>query len=374
MKVILSVESLSLQFTGVGRYTWELAQRLPKVLTDTDDLRFHHQQRWLMNPERLIQQPLSAVFPSQRLPLAIRNVRRYCLRTAWRKECKDWIFHGPNFFLPPYADKGVITLHDLSVLRFPELHPRERVKQYERSFRESLDRAQHLIAVSEATRQEATALLGINADKITVTHLAAGESYHPRTPVQTQSVLSAYGLTHGKYTLCVATLEPRKNIHVLIKAYALLPAAVRRHYPLVLVGGQGWLSEPIRKQIDAHQSEGWLNYLDFVSQAHLPEIYAGARSFAYLSNYEGFGLPVLEAMASGIPVVASNRSAVPEVTQGQGLHVDTDDIEAVTRALQKSLEDEPWRQTIIRAGLAVSKGYSWDNCILRTIAVYQKLV
>ncbi len=373
MKVILSVESLSQQLTGVGRYTWELARRLPSYLS-TDQLRFHHQQRWLAAPEMLLDQPVEKVFASQRLPLAVRNARRLCLRGSWRKQCRGWIFHGPNFFLPPYADNGVITLHDLSVLRFPEQHPRERVRQYARGFQESMDRARQVIAVSEATRQEAIALLGINADKITVTHLAASEEYHPRTPEQTQSVLSAYGLTHGKYTLCVATVEPRKNIHVLIKAYALLPAALRRHYPLVLVGCQGWLSAPIRRQIDAHQSEGWLNYLDFVPQAHLPEIYAGARSFAYLSNYEGFGLPVLEAMTSGVPVVASNRSAVPEVTQGQALHVETDDIDAVAHALQKSLDDEVWRHEIIRAGLAVSTGYSWDNCIQRTIAVYQKLV
>lgn len=372
MKVILSVESLSQQLTGVGRYTWELARRLPKCLS-ADQLRFHHQQRWLSEPEQLLRQPINTVFPSQRLPLAVRNIRRLCLRGSWRKQCRGWIFHGPNYFLPAYAENGVITLHDLSVLRFPDQHPHERVKQYERAFHDSLRRAQQVIAVSEATRQEAIFLLGLSADKITVTYLAAGAEYHPRSPEQTRPVLSAYGLTHGSYALCVATLEPRKNIHVLINAYANLPMACRMRYPLVLVGAQGWLSEPIIKQIEALKSEGWLRYLEFTTQAHLPDLYAGARSFAYLSNYEGFGLPVLEAMASGVPVVASNRSAVPEVTQGHALHVETGDIEAVAHALQKSMEDERWRQGIILGGLAVSASYSWDNCVNQTLAVYRKL-
>jgi alpha-1,3-rhamnosyl/mannosyltransferase len=160
---------------------------------------------------------------------------------------------------------------------------------------------------------------------------------------------------------------------VLVAAYRLLPAALRQRVPLVLVGGRGWLNDALHHEIDKATAEGWLKYLGFVQESDLPLLYAGARSFAYPSIYEGFGLPVLEAMASGVPVITSNRTSLPEVTQGMALHVEPDDIDELKEAILKSIEDNNWRTAIIPQALDVASCYSWDRCIRETIAVYHKV-
>jgi glycosyltransferase involved in cell wall biosynthesis len=137
----------------------------------------------------------------------------------------------------------------------------------------------------------------------------------------------AYGLSHGSYSLCVTTIEPRKRIDSLLAAYARLPEKLRVVYPLILVGGKGWRSEHLHQAIDAAANAGWLHYLGFVPEDDLPALYAGARLFVYPSSYEGFGLPVIEAMASGVPVVTSNRSCLPEIASGAAKLVDPDDVE-----------------------------------------------
>ncbi len=129
----------------------------------------------------------------------------------------------------------------------------------------------------------------------------------------------------------------------------------------------------LHHEIDKATAEGWLKYLGFVAEADLPLLYAGASSFAYPSIYEGFGLPVLEAMASGVPVVSSNRTSLPEVTQGMALHVEPDDIDALKEALQQSLEDNIWRSAIIPQALSVAQSYSWARCVQETVAVYRQL-
>ena len=168
-------------------------------------------------------------------------------------------------------------------------------------------------------------------------------------------------------------MEPRKKIDRLLSAYRLLPQAVRQLYPLILVGSSGWLSEALLAEVARLSSQGWLKYLGFVPQSDLPALYAGARAFVYPSVYEGFGLPVLEAMASGVPVVASPFTSLPEVTRGAALLVDPDDVDALTSAVHRSLVDENWRQTAITSGLAVAQTFSWDRCADQTIKVYQSI-
>lgn len=374
MRTILSVEALSRQLSGIGRYTWELASRLPALLAP-DAVQFHHQQRWVNNPALLLQELTedAFLFPPKSIPWGLRRLYKKLNRPNWKRDCRDAVFHGPNFFVPEYADKAIATIHDLSVFKYPETHPAERIKQFEQHFSRSLEKASLLITDSQATRREVMEYCAWPENKIFAIPLAADEHYHPRSAESVQPVLSTYGLHADGYCLCVATLEPRKNISNLIEAYSGLPQALRMRYPLVLVGGRGWLSEPIHQKIERLKSEGWLKYLGYVPQADIPSLYAGARSFAYPSFYEGFGLPVLEAMASGVPVVASNRTSLPEVTQGQALHVEPEDVDALRQALAKCLQDNQWRALIIEKGLEVAGRYSWDRCVHETVAVYQQI-
>ena len=387
MKLILSVEALSTQLSGIGRYVWELTSRLPAELTN-EAIRYHHQMRWIQEPSRLLCEPVEQAFVvkaidhpvlPRKMPWGLRRISKWLAKPKWtrkpnwRKQCQGAVFHGPNFFVPDYADKSVITIHDLSVFKFPETHPKERIAQFSRDFERSLRKAMHIITDSEATRRELVAFTGLSEHKVSAIYLAAGADYRPRAIEAVQQYLSSYGLAYQQYVLCVSTLEPRKKIAVLVAAYRLLPAALRQRVPLVLVGGKGWLNDALHHEIDKATAEGWLKYLGFVQESDLPLLYAGARSFAYPSIYEGFGLPVLEAMASGVPVVASNRTSLPEVTQGMALHVEPDDIDALKEALQQSLEDDVWRNAIIPQALAVAVSYSWDRCIRETVAVYRKI-
>ena len=373
LKVVLSVEALSPSLTGIGRYTWELAQRLP-MHAQLQGVQFYRGGRWVDEPASLLQAAApKAAAAKAKLRLRLNQPR--WLRD-WRTSaaCRGRVFHGPNFFLPACAEAGVATVHDLSVFKYPETHPLERIKHFEREFTDSMARAAHLVTDSEATRLEVMSFLAWPAEKITAVPLGVSSQFAPASDAALAPCLAKYGLTFKRYALCVSTLEPRKKIANLLQAYQSLPPQVREQYPLVLVGGAGWLSDALHQEIDRLAGQGWLRYLGFLPEADLPALYAGARAFVYPSIYEGFGLPVLEAMASGVPVVASIYSSLPEVTQGAAQLVDPDDIDALALGIQTSLCDEPWRATACKTGLAVAQSFTWSRCIDRTVDVYKKVM
>ena len=372
MKLILSVEALSLSLTGIGRHTWELAQRLP-LHAHLQAVRSYRGGRWIDEPASLLQ-AAAANTATVKVKLSLRLNQPRWLRD-WRAlvACRGRVFHGPNFFLPACAETGVATVHDLSVFKYPETHPLERIKHFEREFTSSMTRAAHLVTDSEATRLKVMHFLAWPAETITAVPLGVSSQFSPAPEAALAPCLTKYGLTFKRYTLCVSTLEPRKKIANLLQAYQSLPLPVREQYPLVLVGGAGWLSNVLHQEIDRLAGQGWLRYLGFVPEADLPALYAGARAFVYPSIYEGFGLPVLEAMASGVPVIASIFSSLPEVTQGAALLVDPDDIDSLALGIQANLFDEPWRANACKTGLAVAQSFTWSRCIDQTVDVYKKV-
>lgn len=366
MKIALSVDALSPELTGIGRYNWELAQSLaadPSIA----ELGFVRGRNWVSDPSVfLLADAPTAKRPKIRPP-------RWLARRRMKKDLKSFLFHSPNYFLPVFVDRGVITVHDLSVFHFPETHPIERVRQFEKEFPLSLDRATHVITDSETVRQEVIEFAGVSPERITAIPLGVSSAFKPQACADIQPLLTRYDLKAGQYALCISTIEPRKKITELLKAWQLIPAAAKKGKQLVLAGSSGWLSENINAAIARGVAEGWLRYLGFVPESDLPALYAGASLFVYPSSYEGFGLPPTEAMASGVPAIVSDRSCLPEITQGAAEVFDPDDMENFAAVLEMGLIDDQWRTHAIACGREVAARYTWESCATLTRELYHRV-
>lgn len=360
IQIALSVDAVGRTPTGIGRYAWELAQGLeasPQV-----EPSFFRNRRWYDG---------------------LRQARDDAgiSRRGWRSRISDKIqslrnrstlVHAPNYFLPQWARRGVATIHDLSVLKFPDTHPLQRVRDFERHFASTVRRADHIITDCMTVRDELIHELGVGADRVSVVPLgidAVSTRHIGYLPSAANPMLPPPG-----YTLCVATLEPRKRVDRLIDAYGLLPGEFRRQHPLVLIGHRGWKSEGLVEKIDRASRAGWLRWLDYVGDATLDQAYRQAGLFVFPSMYEGFGLPPLEAMARGIPTLIGDADSVIEVTKGAAKVVDVEDHLAFARSIEEAMDDDGWRRSAAVEGKAVASGYQWSDCVERTIDVYRKIV
>lgn len=284
------------------------------------------------------------------------------------------LYHEPNFLPQPFAGPTVLTVHDLSCFDHPEAHPAERVRIMERDLPGALQRADHIIVVSEATGRELCRRFGLPPERLSVTPLAADGRFRPMAVQESAPQLAELGLAPGGYVLAVGTLEPRKNLPTLFAAYAALPAALRRRFPLVVAGMQGWHCEALLQSAQQLLARGELRLLGYVADALIPALYAGAAAFVYPSRYEGFGLPPLEAMACGVPVIAANRTSLPEVVGDAGILLDPDDVDAFRANLQRLLEDETEARQLAARGLERAASFSWARCARQTRAVYEQVV
>jgi alpha-1,3-rhamnosyl/mannosyltransferase len=385
MQVILGSDAIHRPLTGIGRYALELARHL-REMPEVERLDFFSMGQWptwqdLQTCEMPVAPRDGPAYASP--PKTLRSmlagnalaVRAYGALTpalyAWRlRNRADALFHSPNYFLPPHPGPCVATIHDLSHVWHPQFHPQVRVDFMNRALPQTLKRADFLITDAESVRQEVIRHFAWPADKIAAVPLGVDPIYKPREASEVQDVLNAWGLGFEAYTLFVGTVEPRKNLITLLTAYEQLPEKLRMQCPLVIAGNEGWNSKEIHNRMVRAATQGWLRYLSFVPQAQLPMLYAGARLFAYPSVYEGFGLPPLEAMASGVPVVCSNVSSLPEVVGDVALGFAPTDVQALCAALAQGLEDESWRSQAKLAGRVRSQNFSWQQCAANTLKIY----
>lgn len=377
-KVILSVEPIRFPLTGIGRYTFELASAL-QAQRGLDELRLFGATGFVDGLPRAQEQSghthrLKGWIQGN--PLASEAYRRLMplLKQRALRHCQDYLYHGPNFYLPPFPGRQVATFHDLSPFTWAGCAPPERARFMQRELRLAVKRADAFITDSEFNRRELADYFAIPLAKIHAVPLACGAEFQPRTAQATRQVLAAHGLCHGAYSLYVGTIEPRKNLLNLLSAYERLPLPLRQRWPLILSGYRGWQSDKIHQAIGRAERQGWARYLGFVPAADLPLLIAGARLFCFPSHYEGFGLPVLEAMSCGVPVVCSNSSSLPEVVGDATLMAAPDAVETLGDRLAQGLEDEVWRVHAHQAGLARASTFSWQRCAEETQAVYRQVM
>jgi len=378
MKVILAVDSIFPPLTGIGRYAFELATGVENS-SQISELRFFRHGQWAGKVNSLLQQSaqvssIRTTLASSRLAVWMYSkimpaISRHRLATH-----ESYLFHSPNFILQPFPGLSIATFHDLSIYRHPEFHPEARVNFMKREIPRTLKMADRFIAVSSFTAQEMQQYLGIPANKISVVHNGVSPVYHPRTLSELCRPLAKYNLDAGRYLLCVATQEPRKNLPTLLKIYAKLPNSIRNNYPLVLCGCDGWKNDALLELIDMYSGSGWLKVTGYVAETDLPMLFAGAKGFLFPTLYEGFGLPALEAMASGIPVMTSENSAVSEITKDSALLINPHDSTSMGDAIIRLVEDQEWREQAIIKGLRRSAEMSWAVCIRKTLEVYSSVI
>lgn len=298
-------------------------------------------------------------------------------RILWEQGAQPWqlgefnLYHGTAFVSPLLLTKpSVITVYDLSFIHFPQVLSASR-RLYLRLFTAlSCRRARRVIAISQSTGHDLTSTFGIPTAKIDVAPPGYDASlYKPLSNEQVASFRQRKNLPE-RFWLFLGTLEPRKNLLMLLEAYAALPANER--LPLVLAGGKGWDYQDIFSLVERYNLVGTVHFPGYVPADELPFWYNSSEVFLYPSIYEGFGIPVLEAMACGKPVIVSNASSLPEVSGSMGISLSPHDIPAWTQALKRAYSDDTWRAAAGQQSIQDASRFSWQATAQQTILSYQQ--
>ena len=282
------------------------------------------------------------------------------------------LFHSPDFTLPPaLRAKKILTVHDLSFLRVPQ-YADPRLREYLQTVvPRSVRQADLILANSQHTKEDLISCLRVPSERVIVVLPGVEARFEPVADEgELDRVRARYNL-EKPFILGLGTLEPRKNFEGLIEAYHLLRSRTRIPHQLVIGGRKGWLYEGIFRRVEELGLGDAVHFLGFVADEDLPALYTLADVFAFPSFYEGFGIPVLEAMACGTPVVASNAASLPEAVGEAGLMVTPGDVEALAGALERVLQDRPLREELIARGRERARCFTWERAAQELLRAYQ---
>ena len=285
------------------------------------------------------------------------------------------ITHFFNYYIPPgVRGKRVTTVCDMVCKAYPETMNFKTRTMLNLSLKRSVKRAHRIVTISEFSKREIVRYLGVDENKIDVVPCGVDlASFHPNVSEQErQRVKSAYGID-GQYFLYLGTLEPRKNIVRLIQAYALLSKRCADVPVLCIAGRKGWQFEQIFETVKENRLQDRVIFTGYVPAQDAPPLLAGALAFVFPSLYEGFGLPPLEAMACGTPVIVSSMASLPEVVGDAGILVDPLDVAKIADAMQTMMEDEALRQKLVEAGPQRAATFTWDRAAAELLEVYQRM-
>jgi alpha-1,3-rhamnosyl/mannosyltransferase len=294
----------------------------------------------------------------------------------WPNHVADWmaprggIFHATKLLYPPRRLRLTATLHDMTCWLLPELHQSANVAAEKRFAARIWKRADGLIAVSESTRRDAVKILELNPKAIQVIYPGVAEPFFEAAAETSAAARLKYGLRRS-YALYVGTVEPRKNLDHLLDAWQALPNSLREQFDLVIAGPEGWHSAGTLARLRAPASG--VRYLAYVPETDLPGITAGATLFVYPSLYEGFGFPVAQAMAAGVPVITSNLSSLPEVTGGAATLIDPHSQAELRAALDRLLTSPATCRRMAAAGKTQAQRFRWDTSARRSLEFFERI-
>ncbi|MBC7235348.1 MAG: glycosyltransferase family 4 protein, partial [Chloroflexi bacterium] len=368
------------QGAGIGRYTRGLVRAITRLdmgnryllLSASGGLRAERwaelrRETWPANVRwrhlPLTDRHLAILWQRLRLPIAI----------EWITGPLD-LFHSPDFSLPPVCRaKTVLTVHDLSFMRCPGCFPAPLLAYLMRAVPRSVRRANMVLADSQSTRDDLMELLLVPQERVAVLYPGVEPHFSAQKSAQDDLILARYGI-RWPYILGLGTLQPRKNFVRLIEAFGRLRQERPVPHRLVIGGERGWLYQEIDETIARLKLNNRVHLIGFVADEDLPALYRGAAVLAFPSLYEGFGLPVLEAMACGTPVVTSTTSSLPEVAGEAALLVPPKDVEALADALWRLLDDGALRNDLRAKGFEQAKRFTWERAAKALLGIYHHVI
>ena len=377
-RIGLDVTSALTQGGGIGRYTRELVHALVAADDASHYCLFSAKSPPVLPvPDPLPSGPRVSHYPS---PLGERWLYRlwYRLRLPLPVQLvtgKLDLFHSPDFVLPPVSGgiPTLLTVHDLSFIHYPEVFPPALVDYLNRVVPWSVARATHILADSRATRDDLVSIWRVPSEKITILYSGVHARFRPVTDAAALTAVRArYGLGEEPYVLAVGTIQPRKNYQMLIRAFQSVAAALPHN--LYIAGGKGWLYDDMLAEAARQGLEDRVRFIGFVDDSDLPGLYSAADLFVFPSLYEGFGLPLLEAMACGTPVLTSNASSLPEVAGETAVQLSPHDQAAWTAGMLTLLTDPQRQARLVAAGFARVRQFTWQQAAQRLLFLYQMLL
>lgn len=367
MRIGIEMTPLTYTLTGVGYYVRHLLGELAALVEPGTIAGFIAGTRKLRADDHVV--------PCMRFPLPPRVLNAFWGRLGM--PCVDTllrgaeVYHAVNYVLPPLKNaRGVLSIHDLGFLREPGWSSPKTRAPFERSIRRDALRADAVIACSRATKEDIVSLLGVDADRVEVIYDAADAAFAPvDRAVAARRVREALGV-ETPYLLFVSTVEARKNVTTLLSAFAHADIP----HKLILAGGPGWRSEEAFGLVEQLRLSERVIITGYLRDRSLfPALYSAADAFVFPSWYEGFGLAMLEAMACGCPVIASNTSSLPEVGGDAPVYVDPGDAEGIARAMERVCGDASLRVAMASRGIVRARAFSWRKCAEETLACYGRL-
>ena len=358
---------------GVGYYSANLVDALAKIDKKNQYLLypfFYH----IYHPDFK-----TAIAPSQgNFHLRFAKLSKQIIDLLWNSSVpKKWvlgnvdILHSTTFCAPrDHFGKLIVTIYDISFLTLPECHIEANRQHCLQGTLDAVRYADRLIAISNHGKEELIKMFNADPRKVAVTHLAAKDIFVPRAPEEQEVVLAKYRLPRD-FIFTVGSCEPRKNIITLIRAYAGLPESTKSGHPLVIAGGKGWLNSDLNTLVESLPS-GQIRHIGYVAEQDLPALYSAASIFVYPSLYEGFGLPILEAMSCGTPVIASNTSSMPEIGGEAALYFDPTDTNQLIRRMLELIDNAAMKAKLRQKGFDNAHRFSWKKTAMETLRIYEE--
>ena len=370
-RIVVNTLVLLSPLTGIGNYVSQLVRHFALLDAPNDYTYFYgFFTKRIIVVDHHIHRLKAELTKAPWLTKALRETQ-FLLSRLRRSEFD--LYFEPNFIpLPIKAKRVVTTVHDFSFKLFPEAYPKERIEHFNKNFARNIKRSNRIITVSAFTKTEATEFLQLPPEMIIPVPLGVDHDvFRPRKRESLEQCKRELGLPE-KFILSVGTKEPRKNLDRLLRAYLELPEWMKGEFKIVLVGPQGWgegYSTGVFQKIRDR-----LMVLDYVGVDTLACIYSLASLFVFPSLYEGFGLPPLEAMACGCPVVVSNAASLPEICGEAAFYVDPKDVPSMTGAMAKVLNDSELRERLISKGLEQAKLFSWEKTAKETLGIFSEVL